>query len=277
VIYDDVDLTDEEIDKALQEAKRLKYFRLEDERKKLLAKLERESSSKQFTHIELWHIVRTKIETFLRGKYNDPGYIFQLTNEQKPVAKALSLYFTNSEGFEELDVSLYNRRRDVKFDLNKGIWLVGNPGVGKTMLMQAFSHNKRQCYRVLQCSKIVNSFLRDAKDGNGYESIDYCTKQWKEAAGASNYFQTSMGICYNDLGTENTKVNSYGNSENVMEYIFLQTSENNVPFFHRHVTTNLDFTQVEKTYGIRMLDRIREAFNVIELKGETMRDPRKLF
>lgn len=265
VAYDDVELTEEELNDAIELARRQKHLRLESDRMKALAQNQKQDLLRPWTPKELWEVARPRGSQILREKSGDTGAEFRATKEQLPIIRALGLYFTANAAFENLDTSIYNSV-GIPFSLNKGLWIWGNPGVGKTLLMQMFSRNKRLCYRLLQCPKIVSSFVID-----GFDAIKQYSRKWPEPVGSSNFYQDYMGICYNDLGTEPMRAKNYGNEVNVMEHLFLQTYENMVPFFHRHVTTNLTFDQVESCYGVRIKDRIRESFNVLELKGESLR------
>lgn len=265
VVYDDVELTAEELNDAIELAKRQKHLRLESERMKALAEQQKKNVLRPWSPKELWEFAKNRGSVIIREKSGSNSAEFKPTKEQLPILKALALYFTGNPEFEKLDTSVYNTV-DIPFSLNKGLWIWGNPGVGKTLLMQMFSRNKRLCYRLLQCPKIVSSFVID-----GFDAIKQYSKKWQEPVGASNFYQDYIGICYNDLGTEPMRAKNYGNEINVMEHLFLETYENMVPFFHRHVTTNLTFDQVESCYGVRVKDRIRESFNVLELKGESLR------
>lgn len=265
VSYEVVELTDEERNEAIELAKRQKHIRLEDDRKKALAEKVKNDLTRMWTPKEMWEFARAKGTAILRDVSNDPAREFAPTQHQIPVVKALCLYFTNNPRFEELDTDQYNSV-GIPFSLNKGIWMWGNPGVGKTMLMHMFSRNKKLCYRLLQCPKIVSSYTID-----GYDAVKQYSRVWPEPAGGSNFFQKKIGICYNDLGTEQMRAKHYGNDINVMETLFLETYENHVPFSDRHVTTNLTFDQVEQCYGLRVKDRIKECFNVFELKGDSLR------
>lgn len=265
VSYDDVELTPEETEAALELARREKHVRLENQRRKALAEKVKADVLRMWSPKEMWEYARQRGTIALRDRSGDQSAEFRATKEQVPVVKALSLYFTCSPEFESLDPALYNSV-ELPFSLQKGIWLWGNPGVGKTLIMGMFSRNKRLCYRLLQCPKIVSSFTVD-----GFEAIKQYSRKWPEPIGASNFYQSEIGICYNDLGTESMRAKSYGNEINVMEHLMLDTYENHVPFFHRHVTTNLTFDQVKECYGERVKDRIRECFNIIELGGKSLR------
>jgi hypothetical protein len=266
VKFETVDLTDEEKDLAIQEAMVKKHAKLEDDRRKRLAIEKQKDLRREWNAVELYDYARGRATEIIRLETGNPSAIFEPMQWQQKALQALSLYFTKSVYFEELNPVEYNSNPELDFSLNKGLWLFSNPGQGKTLMMDMFSRNKRLCYRVVQCPKIVQGYVK-----YGEEHIQPYSNQFKESPQPFNYFQGSSGICYNDLGTEPEKAINYGNSINVMETIFLNTYENKVPYHHRHVTTNLTFDQVKQMYGVRFVDRIKQCFNIIEIKGESLR------
>lgn len=266
VPFEIVELTDEERELALKEAMIKKHAVLEDQRKKRLADQKMNDWRRPWVPKQLYEFAKLRADELVKFETGDHTKEFQPTKEQKDAINALSLYFTESELFEKLEVSKYNTL-SYPFSLQKGLWLWGNPGVGKTMLMKMFSRNKRLCYRVVECPKIVQGYVKYGDDHINH----YCRIVKSEAKAYSNFFQEDTGICYNDLGIETLQAKHYGTPMNVMENILLETYEAKVPFFHRHVTTNLTFDQVKEKYGVRITDRIKQCFNVIEIKGESVR------
>lgn len=266
VPFDIVDLTSAEIEVALLQAKVEKHKRLENDRRKHLALKHYTQLTKPWLANELYEHARLRATILIRAEKNDPAAIFEPMDFQEDAIKALSFYFSNSEGFEKLDTKLYNSNQDLPFNLNKGIWLWSNPGQGKTLMMQMFAINKRQCYQVMQCPKIVSGFVQFGEQHiSGYSKEIIVTPQ------PANFYQGKQGICYNDLGTERTSASHYTNSINVMETIMLDSYEQRVPFSQRHVTTNLTFDQVKEMYGVRVTDRIKQCFNIIEINGKSLR------
>ena len=251
---------------ALAEAMVKKHAKLEDDRRKRLA-AERESDMRRpWGATELYEYARGRASRMLQEESGDPARIFEPQSFQKDALQAMSLYFTNSPAFEQLDPKIYNENKNIPFSLNKGLWLWSNPGQGKTLMMNMFSRNRRQCYRVVQCPKIVSGYVK-----NGDDHTEHYSRVIPATADTFNFFQATAGICYNDLGTEPPRAKHYGNDINVMEMIFLDSYERKVPFWHRHVTTNLTFPQVKDMYGERFVDRVRQMFNIIQIKGESLR------
>lgn len=265
VSFDDVQLTSAEVDAAIEEAKKKKQGELEFLRQKKIAAVFENDQRRPWTINELYAYARVRATQILRLETGDQSIVFEPKPEQEKVILALSLYFTNSPGFEKLNESDYNNN-GLKFSLNKGIWLWGNPGVGKTLMMQMFSRNRRLCYSVVQCPKIVFGYSK-----GGDEHIAPYGKIIPESEDGLSFYQNQRGICYNDLGVETSPAKHYGTPINVMETIFLDAYENKVPFWQRHVTTNLTVDQLKEKYGIRFTDRVKQCFNIIDVKGESLR------
>jgi DNA replication protein DnaC len=266
VPFEMIDLTDLEKEQALKDALVKKYASIERQRKEL-GELEKQNDWKrQWAPNDLYDFARERATDIVRGETGNPNIIFEPKDFQKDALLALTLYFSDSEEFEKLDVKKYNTL-SYPFSLQKGLWLWGNPGVGKTLLMKMFSKNKSLCFRVVECPKIVSGYVK-----SGEEHISHYSRIIKSDVKAySNFFQEEEGVCYNDLCIESLQAKHYGTGINVMEQILLDTYEAKVPFFHRHVTTNLIFDQVKEKYGVRITDRVKQCFNVIEIKGESVR------
>lgn len=270
VLFESVELSEEEtaavIKLAIKQATEKKHSLLEAERRKKLADQRLNDHRRPFTPAEMYNLAKWRATQVIRFRTGNPTVEFEPTDFQKPVTTALSLYFSNSPEFEKLDRKLYNTTK-LDFSLNKGIWLWGNPGVGKTLMMEMFNRNKRMCYDLVECPKICYLYIKDG-DIVFDKLINECVVN---APDSSTFFQKTKGFCYNDLGTENVSSSHYGNPINVMEYILLQSYERKLPYWQRHVTTNLTFDQVKETYGVRVLDRIKECFNIIEVNGYSLR------
>lgn len=270
VPFELVDLTEQEIkdatELAVHEARVKKHATLESDRKKRLADERRNDSKVPWSPAEVFQLAKWRATQIIRARTGNPAIEFEPTPDQKPIITAMSLYFAEAEEFESLDPKQYNSTK-LQFSLHKGIWLWGNPGVGKSLIMEIFNRNKRLCYDILECPKICYRYVKHGDDVLN-SLINVCETV---APDASTFFQPIKGICYNDLGTENTSSSHYKNPLNVMEYILLQSYERKIPYWHRYVTTNLTFDQVKETYGVRVLDRIKECFNILELKGESLR------
>lgn len=184
------------------------------------------------------------------------GERFKLTDWNKKIVRALCLYFAGEDNFKEFG------------SLDKGIMLMGNPGAGKSHLMNFFYKNPHASYANVTCTSIAERYR------TGWQRDEMDTLQWYsfllKAESGHAWGQTELGYCFGDLGTEGEKKN-YGNAMNVMEQIIFQRYENHLPFNMTHFTTNLNPKEIEEIYGIRVRDRLKEMCNVLILEGESFR------
>ena len=114
---------------------------------------------------------------------------------------------------------------------------------------------------VKSCRDISFEFIQD-----GYSTIPKYSKQ-------SFKNDVTRTYCFDDLGTENN-LKFYGNECNVMAEILLSRYD---LFISRHmlthITTNLNSSEIEELYGVRVHSRLREQFNLIAF-SESAKDKR---
>ena len=159
------------------------------------------------------------------------------TPKSLEILKDLCSYFLNEQG---------------KYSINKGLLLPGNVGTGKTKIAQAVMSNPRYAYEYTTAKNITESY----ELGGDY---------W------SHYLKPDNAIIIDDIGTERIAQIEYKKSsiESIAELIqhrYDACSLNNVV-----ITTNLNAEAIGQRYGDRVRDRIRESFNVIIFKGESLR------
>ena len=148
-------------------------------------------------------------------------------------------------------------------DLNKGILLSGDCGIGKTSMMMNFYYMGKHLveknqdpfmwFRVMNCNEIVTEFEGITDDDNDV------SKFHKKMKNGDFYFD--------DFGTERD-ASRYGKSNLMREIIenrYLDLS------FKTYITTNLNSDEILQRYGKRVFDRLFEQFNYIEMQGDSFR------
>lgn len=249
-LYEEVELTAQEMEEGIREAKRKKFVA---------------------THTaDYWARIKSSVDwsrpnarellEALRGTKSQTGEYFKVTDWNKDVVFKLCLYFS---GDVDKLASLYK-----DMDPNKGILICGKPGVGKTHLMSFFSKNPVQSYANITCSSIAERYR------TGWKRDELDTLEWYsfplKAEAGHVYGHTTLGYCFGDLGTEGVKKN-YGNEMNVMEHIIFTRYENKLPFNMTHLTSNLNPEEIEQAYGPRIRDRLKEMCNYLYLDGPSFR------
>ncbi len=228
--YNAITLDADEEKVALYEAKKKKFFQI------------RQAdywNSVNKTDEILTYDAGTWFELF-KTKYNVENEIFH------DIVWKLCLYFAGDPEFEKTHEA---------GSLTKGLLLMGAVGTGKSNLMKFFKHNSFHSFRIESALKITDDYK------------EYGEKPVREfynvRTGEKNKFgQQIYGHCFDDLGTEQIPAMHYNQEKNVMSEI-LQFRYGNLDHFNTHLTTNLDAKDLEKCYGSRAYDRMKEMFNVI--------------
>lgn len=185
---------------------------------------------------------------------------FQITNDLKPVMGLMLLYFTSSDRFE----SEFKRLQGNEGSLQKGLFLMGGVGTGKTILFKIFREYamnviKANGFREHKAADVI----KDVKE-NGTTAI----RRYVICPSYQKPF-----VCYfDDLAASTDEINDYGTKVNVMEQVFtdryIQFQRNGVI---THASSNMFPKQLEKVYDVRIIDRFKEMFNFIELNGKSFR------
>lgn len=167
-------------------------------------------------------------------------YIFDKYN--RTLIAELTKYFTWQDG--------------CAYDINKGLWLFGPVGAGKTFLMEVFEIFTTR-YELPTAFRSHNmKTIAGACQGEGYKEL-------------YKYYQGF--VCLDDVGIEQP-VRHMGNSiccftEMITELYKRHTKSGKIAI----VTTNLFPESLVAHYGERVEDRIKQLFTFVCLGGESKR------
>jgi hypothetical protein len=259
--YSHIQLTPEEEEKALNYWRMLKSRQLDEDEKKL--------KRQQMIQLAMAPWTVKQLEEHVLHRAQAYPFKFKIDKDNEEVFNLLLLYFTNSQEFEQH--GMRNEAGEImqQYSLSKGICLHSEErGTGKTLLMNLFCQNKKNCFVVVPTAKISNFFALE-----GDKIINRFSAPWKAERDGHYFYQSPIGICFDDLGDEEIK-NYYGNRENVMNKILTRIygeSEDKSVFPYFHVTTNLTGPELEERYDKRVRSRMREMFNWIVLPGKDRR------
>ncbi len=183
--------------------------------------------------------------------YTSKNKIFTIDNYNKNFLNQLCRYFSQDEAFE----TIHNG------DLNKGLYIYGNPGTGKTSSLSITNQMSKKYalknlwFPIIQTSEVVMKF-------NTEKNKDFVIKYYSNG----NYM---LG----DLGSEPFASNIfiYGKED-----IFIQILNARYMLFiskgiKTYITSNLTLLEIKKRYGSRIEDRFIEMFNILKLDGESRR------
>lgn len=161
----------------------------------------------------------------------------------------------NSEMY--MNAALYILGQPGKFPLEKGLFIWGRVGCGKTTLIRVvglFAHifAKRNAYRIEHTHDASHKF---------------------QMKGAEALFEFEKGsVCFDELGSEPKTTSYFGTQVPVMPMHIekryrLFTSAGN----RTHFTSNFDLKWLGDNYGVREADRVKEMCTVIQMQGSTRR------
>lgn len=238
----------------------IKFRELEELKKKRNRLEKMHDLMKPWTTDELRLHVKARAKTL-------PFY-FEIDENNQQVFDLLCLYFSGNSEFEKHGFTVKGEMVQ-RYSLKKGICLHSKErGTGKTVLMELFSINRRACFVIMPTAKICRFFESD-----GDKIITRFSVPWACERGPLYFYQSPVGVCFDDFGDEETKVH-YGNKENVMNRIMTAIYSDNPShdvFQYFHMTTNLIGDEIEAKYDKRVRSRMREMYNWIELPGKDRR------
>ena len=161
----------------------------------------------------------------------------------------------------------FDRLNVLKFDFEKGLFLYGSIGRGKTLILRALCKYLRDLkhrwqdvvkddYRLgtkwVSASVIANDY---AADGQPY---------------LKQYYSRDTCLFIDEMGREPNPSSYYGTRMNVLQFI-LQMRYDGRHSSVTHVSTNLSLDMMAETYGDYVADRCLEMFNFVEFSGPSLR------
>jgi len=204
------------------------------------------------------------------------------------LARTLLAYFTESKGFYKSPLLGEEEYRKSIPNLKKGLAIFGDFGVGKSAIVETFYHifktadnnrimvkDKFGTEQILGRYKLSFGLNTSNSVVQEYEAINRCDKEsdkeYKLHLFAKKHHYGYR--YYDDIMSERT-ASYYGKTE-LFKEIFEERYSNKAKTM---ISLNYHDNSLEKTlemyaqkYGERLYDRFFEMFNIIELKGDSLR------
>ena len=260
--YNHIELEEDEVTEAMIWAKRKKEGVLIQKEKELRAQKNRDLLTGN-----KWGIKQTEPFMLWRADQYPPfKKKFKVDETNEMLFRLLVAYFSPSEESRRFFIEIAGYLKIENPDYDKGLMMAGNFGVGKTWMMQLFQANQRQCFRMRPAKHIADAF--EVAGEETQQEFVYPFKNTFEDPDV--FFQKESGLCIDDIGTEDVK-NHYGNKKNVIGDLFEIRYSKKTTGIMLHATTNLTTEQLKDFYGMRVVSRMREIFNFVELPGEDRR------
>lgn len=185
---------------------------------------------------------------------------FELDDNNKKVLRFLLYYFNGSQFAESVFP-------DEDYRIHKNLLLIGDPGTGKTIIMQIFSD-------YLQLTQNPNYFLNMSVTQmmNYYKINGHIDRYTYNELAGGNTDGKPMNVCLNDIGLETENQKSYGTSLDsvINEFLYARYEIYQQYSIKYHITSNLTVKEFKNRFGNRLVDRFK-GFNVITLTGESRR------
>lgn len=233
--FQEVELTEEEKELALLNARRDKFYH-----NKLVEyknKIQKKAQFQTYTPTELYEGIR------------DAGFIMDEFNKQ--IFWNLCRYFAGDPRGP--------------YNLRKGLLLYGPVGCYKTSIMKYFAANQSNSFAIYSVSEIASEFQR-----TGHDSILRYKTHVNSTDTYRTFGQKELGICFDDFGTENTDSKFFGNEANVMTEIIMSRFMSHENLIAKtHFTTNINMKVIEERYGYRVRSRLREMVTLVEFPDDT--------
>jgi hypothetical protein len=186
--------------------------------------------------------------------------VFNIDENNKLVIRFMLYYFNHCKLAEDVFP-------EKNYKLHKNIILAGEPGTGKTLLMQIFSDylkiiNSGLSFQNLSVTQMMNYYkINSHIDKFTFNEIDSKSREG-----------SPFHICMNDIGIDTQNQKHFGTSGQLVidEFLFARYEVYQSQRMNYHITTNMDLGEFKKHFEGRLIDRFK-SFNLIPLVGKSRR------
>lgn len=211
---------------------------------------------------------------FFKGKEFDEA---ANDGESRILARTIAAYFLKRSKF--LKSPLLNSKSEP--NLNKGLMIIGGYGTGKTSIINTFHQMIQYSFSHPIGVKDVegtDQFLGRYKLGFGFFTANEVVKSFESTSNPEEkemfWKRMTTGMKYfDDVMTEQTASN-YGKIEvfkDIFEMRYVTGAKTIISLNYAGNSVEETLDAVANKYGERVYDRMFEMFNIVELKGKSLR------
>lgn len=144
----------------------------------------------------------------------------------------------------------------------RGLFLKGDPGIGKSMGLEILSKQFGWVYR-------------EAVEIEGFYARQPSYDEWERYCRGCDFFEVPQTMVIDDLGVEKFPYYLFGNPCNPLQELLeiRYRISYNRDRTRTIVTTNMNDGEILRRYGYRIVDRLNEMYSVVTVKGKSLRTP----
>lgn len=214
----------------------------------------------------------------LGGKSHPAMVSREMTREDKvqflEVCRSVCPNFQITEGMKPLlnDILRWCIGIEGPYDPQKGLWLCGTIGTGKSTMLQIVREFCRLVRPAVSYRETDGSLTKEPWEyGFRISNMSFVAGVYaKEGYPGIDEYIVNCRQAFDEVGRECIPAGYFGNMENVFRYIIQRRYDLRRGDF-THVTSNLKPEQIGEVYGDHIYDRCIEMFNFVEMTGKSWR------
>lgn len=142
-------------------------------------------------------------------------------------------------------------------DNEKGVFISGTKGIGKTLNLDIFAKLNNDLYRIKT---------------EVWEATEIEIQYKANGAGLLDRLGGLPALVVNDVGIESKTLNDYGTDRNLIaDLMYLRYRTYQTKGFKTYISCNLKWETLLSQYGVRLADRMSEMFLPVYVEGKSRR------
>lgn len=183
---------------------------------------------------------------------------FEINEENSKLLRFLTYYFNGSFECEKVF-------EDKDYKAHKNLLILGDYGVGKTLIMKIFENYSNELALPLKFKNISITEMLN------YYKMHGTLNRYTYNESKDSFEGKPIHLCLNDIGIE-TKQKNFGTDLDVLidEFLYSRYEIYQNRMIRFHMTSNLSVEQFKAKFDGRIVDRLK-SFNVLVINGKSKR------